>query len=131
MGVAHSISLYLADHVVFLRNLEYYQGIMFLTTNRVESIDTAFRSRIDLILPYPNLNLPARRKIWSSFLEPLAKKRSFSEREYDELAEADLNGREIKNAVKISRSVAASEQQDLQMEHLQTILGIRKRLKKN
>ncbi|KAF4306897.1 AAA family protein [Botryosphaeria dothidea] len=102
---------------IFLRNLEYYQGIMFLTTNRVESIDTAFRSRIDLILPYPDLNLPARRKIWSSFLEPLAKKRSFSEREYDELAEADLNGREVKNAVKISRFVAASEQHDLQMEH--------------
>lgn len=104
---------------------------MFLTTNRVESIDTAFRSRIDLILPYPDLDPPARRQIWSSFLEPLAKKRSFSEREYEELAKADLNEREIKNAVKISRFVAASDGKELHMEQLRTILNIRKRLKKD
>ena len=31
---------------VFLRELEYYQGIMFLTTNRVKQIDDAIASRI-------------------------------------------------------------------------------------
>ena len=31
---------------VFLRELEYYQGIMFLTTNRVKQIDNAIASRI-------------------------------------------------------------------------------------
>lgn len=31
---------------IFLRRLEYYQGIMILTTNRVSTIDPAFQSRL-------------------------------------------------------------------------------------
>ena len=31
---------------VFLRLLEYHQGVLFLTTNRVKSFDSAFHSRI-------------------------------------------------------------------------------------
>jgi len=30
---------------VFLRGIEYYPGILILTTNRAESIDAAFRSK--------------------------------------------------------------------------------------
>ncbi|KAK6860718.1 hypothetical protein PG995_004354 [Apiospora arundinis] len=37
-----------------LRVLEYYQGILFLTTNRPETIDYAFKSRIHLSIPYPH-----------------------------------------------------------------------------
>jgi len=35
---------------VFLRILEYYSGILFLTTNRVGTIDEAFKSRIHVSL---------------------------------------------------------------------------------
>lgn len=35
---------------VFLRVLEYYSGILFLTTNRVGTIDEAFKSRIQISL---------------------------------------------------------------------------------
>jgi hypothetical protein len=41
---------------VFLRILEYYSGILFLTTNRVGAIDDAFRSRLHLTLYYPKLD---------------------------------------------------------------------------
>lgn len=37
---------------VFLRVLEYYNGLLFLTTNRVGTIDEAFKSRIHLSLYY-------------------------------------------------------------------------------
>ena len=30
---------------IFLRQLEYYQGILILTTNRVDSFDPAFQSK--------------------------------------------------------------------------------------
>lgn len=33
---------------VFLRLLEYHQGILFLTTNRVSTFDDAFNSRISV-----------------------------------------------------------------------------------
>jgi hypothetical protein len=37
---------------VFLRLLEYYHGILFLTSNRAKRIDTAFYSRISLSINY-------------------------------------------------------------------------------
>lgn len=35
---------------VFLRMLEYYKGILFLTTNRIGTFDEAFKSRIHISL---------------------------------------------------------------------------------
>ncbi|KAH9870865.1 hypothetical protein J1614_006437 [Plenodomus biglobosus] len=49
---------------VFLRLTEYYQGILFLTTNRVETFDEAFQSRIHMGIRYENLSAKARREIW-------------------------------------------------------------------
>lgn len=49
---------------VFLRVLEYYNGLLFLTTNRVGTIDEAFKSRIHLSLYYPPLNLTQTREIF-------------------------------------------------------------------
>ncbi|KAL8376084.1 hypothetical protein RB595_007278 [Gaeumannomyces hyphopodioides] len=42
---------------VFLRVLEYYTGILFLTTNRIGDFDEAFSSRIHVSLYYPPLQL--------------------------------------------------------------------------
>lgn len=44
--------------------LEYYSGILFLTTNRVGTIDEAFKSRIHISLYYPPLDLKTTREIW-------------------------------------------------------------------
>lgn len=44
---------------VFLRVLEYYSGILFLTTNRVGVFDQAFRSRIHMSFFYPKLDQKA------------------------------------------------------------------------
>lgn len=41
---------------VFLRVLEYYEGILILTSNRVGTFDEAFKSRILLSLDYDNLS---------------------------------------------------------------------------
>ncbi|KAK6440344.1 hypothetical protein LTR95_003425 [Oleoguttula sp. CCFEE 5521] len=49
---------------VFLRALEYYEGILFLTTNRVGAIDEAFKSRIHVQLYYSSLTWPVTEKIW-------------------------------------------------------------------
>lgn len=41
---------------MFLRVLEYYSGILFLTTNRVGILDEAFKSRIHISMYYPPLS---------------------------------------------------------------------------
>ncbi|KAM0418409.1 hypothetical protein ACHAPD_004768 [Fusarium lateritium] len=40
----------------FLRVLEYYTGILFLTTNRIGDFDEAFASRVHVSLYYPELD---------------------------------------------------------------------------
>jgi len=46
------------------RVLEYYSGILFLTTNRPGAIDERFKSRIHVILDYPLLNWETTKAIW-------------------------------------------------------------------
>ncbi|OCK88233.1 uncharacterized protein K441DRAFT_589725, partial [Cenococcum geophilum 1.58] len=48
---------------IFLRKLEYYKGILFLTTNRVKTIDEAIASRIHLVFRYSSLNKDARKAV--------------------------------------------------------------------
>jgi hypothetical protein len=54
---------------IFLRVLEYYEGIMFLTTNRVQTFDQAFQSRIHISLDYKELDAPSRKRVWTNFLD--------------------------------------------------------------
>lgn len=54
---------------VFLRKLEYYQGIMFLTTNRVKDFNEIIQSKIHLILKYEPLGVDTRKAIWKSLLK--------------------------------------------------------------
>ncbi|OHE96333.1 hypothetical protein CORC01_08405 [Colletotrichum orchidophilum] len=49
---------------VFLRVMEYYEGILFLTTNKVGSFDEAFKSRMSMALYYPPLTHDQTKKIW-------------------------------------------------------------------
>ncbi|KAI0016091.1 hypothetical protein F4780DRAFT_713665 [Xylariomycetidae sp. FL0641] len=54
---------------IFLRQLEYFQGILFLTTNRVQTFDDAFQSRIHLALPYAELDLKAKKAVFKIFIK--------------------------------------------------------------
>ncbi|KAI0411715.1 P-loop containing nucleoside triphosphate hydrolase protein [Xylaria grammica] len=113
---------------IFLRRLEYYQGLMFLTTNRVEFIDSAFKSRIDLILPYDDLDEESRRQVWVNFVSRLTLGVSeINDNDFDELAKFKLNGREIKNTIKTALVLAAREM-PLRLKHLRTVLNIRRRV---
>lgn len=49
---------------VFLRVLEYFNGLLFLTTNRVDDIDEAIISRCIAMIRYHAPNNADRRKIW-------------------------------------------------------------------
>lgn len=64
---------------VFLRSLDYYAGILFLTTNRVGGIDPAFKSRIHLSVYYPRLDLQTTISLYEAFLERAKKEQARSE----------------------------------------------------
>lgn len=58
---------------MFLRTLEYYSGLLFLTSNREGSIDHAFKSRIHLALHYRRIDLDGTEKIWRNMLAGIEK----------------------------------------------------------
>ncbi|WP_029005762.1 ATP-binding protein [Azorhizobium doebereinerae] len=49
---------------VFLRVLEYFNGLLFLTTNRIDDIDEAIVSRCIALIKFHAPDALARRKIW-------------------------------------------------------------------
>ncbi|KAF8859460.1 P-loop containing nucleoside triphosphate hydrolase protein [Acephala macrosclerotiorum] len=97
---------------VFLQELEYYQGIMLLTTNLAQNIDEAFQSRIHFCHHYPILDFSARQKIWESFIEKARSTESvkvdIGPSGIDQLAKLELNGRQIKNATSIAIKLGSS-----------------------
>ncbi|KAH9889665.1 hypothetical protein F4778DRAFT_785577 [Xylariomycetidae sp. FL2044] len=142
---------------IFLRQLEYFQGILFLTTNRVETFDDAFQSRIHIALRYDELDVKARRAIFKMFVErarrvatssssssgtpstststaPAAASGGgddFSEADYDTLARAHLNGRQIKNTVGTAQALAAQRREPLSMRHIKQTLDVQQNFERD
>jgi len=91
---------------VFLRCMEYYPGMLFLTTNRIGQIDDAFLSRTSVALTYEPLNPSVQLRIWDGFLSKLERERddmivtdrarTFLEEDED-MKSVPWNGREIRN----------------------------------
>jgi len=50
----------------FLRRLEYYSGMLFMTTNRVNDCDDAILSRCSAILKYQHPDKAQRKAIWTN-----------------------------------------------------------------
>ncbi|KAF4989035.1 hypothetical protein FGRMN_9407 [Fusarium graminum] len=125
---------------VFLRVLEYYDGILILTSNRVGIFDEAFKSRIQLNLRYTNLDRGQRLQIWKNFFirlnrldqETLSKSQSSPSYgvnmdeitdKLDELAGADLNGRQIRNVISTARQLARYLKEPLGYKHLTAVIS--------
>ena len=85
----------------FLRLLDYYQGILFLTTNRPEVLDHAVRSRVMLRLDYPDLDAAGRAVVWRTMLE--AAGLELAEGSVEQLAQTNVNGRQIRNLTRLAK----------------------------
>lgn len=86
---------------IFLRLLDYYEGTFFLTTNRGAGIDKAFKSRVTLYLNYPDLSDETRKTIWQSMLKSANIEVTGSEDSWNKIASVTLNGRQIRNQVRL------------------------------
>ncbi|RDW71005.1 hypothetical protein BP6252_07568 [Coleophoma cylindrospora] len=113
---------------VFLRLLEYFKGVLLLTTNRIGTFDAAFQSRIHLTLNYPGLDFPSRLLVWKNFVRNEKEGvyvSDMSDADLEKMAEIELNGREIKNIIKTARLLATRKGTPLSMEHVQTVWRVK------
>ena len=101
---------------------------MFLTTNRVQTFDQAFQSRIHISLDYQELSVKSRRTVWNNFLESSSQQHCITTKELDELARMNMNGRQIKNILKIARLLATRKDAKLCHDHIITTLEVTQHL---
>ncbi|KAK7569136.1 hypothetical protein IWX47DRAFT_852733 [Phyllosticta citricarpa] len=100
----------------FLRKMEYFDGLLFLTTTRLGFIDEAFISRVHFTIEIKKLTPERRRLIWKSFLDKLARECQGKIRvaplasryilEGPDICAMDWNGREIRNALQTAIALA-------------------------
>ena len=95
-----------------LRLLEYFSGVLILTTNMVKSIDYAIMSRISYAIKFKDLTLEHQKTIYRNFLSQAKKKRLIKAGEYDRLdamanrfkSKDKLNGRDIRTLFTTAQS---------------------------
>lgn len=104
---------------MFLRVLEYYAGVLILTTNRMAVFDEAFRSRIHVSIYYPPLEKEPSDMIWAMNIKKLSKMDvDFDENEIKQFADEfwkanegskarRWNGRQVKNAFQTALALAS------------------------
>ncbi|KAI8716897.1 AAA domain-containing protein [Fusarium sp. LHS14.1] len=123
---------------IFLRTLEYYPGILFLTTNRVGVLDEALNSRVHMSIYFRHLDAEQTMALFDMNLkrsEMIAEQRAMSTKEPPLLIKAEeirgfalthfakhaggpgglgtwWNGRQIRNAFQIATSLAYADARD-------------------
>ncbi|KUL88915.1 hypothetical protein ZTR_03489 [Talaromyces verruculosus] len=108
--------------LAFLRRMEYFKGLLFLTTNRVGQIDDAFISRVHVAIGYDKLNSETRKRIWNGFFQKLARERAGKIQIAPDAkkwvlattgeSQAQLNGRDIRNALQTAITLAEFESEE-------------------
>jgi hypothetical protein len=112
-----------------LRILEYYNGIVVLTCNRMYAFNEALVSRIQVPLHLQDLNQTSRKKIWQMFIDMLEEDEGNANFEelrlhLDDLAGKELNGHQIRKAFKTAKEVAKLRCERLEWDHLVQALAV-------
>ncbi|KAL4807016.1 P-loop containing nucleoside triphosphate hydrolase protein [Aspergillus unguis] len=134
---------------IFLRALDYFQGILFLTTNRVGNFDEAFMSRIHVQIGYDPLDEASRQQIWDNHFKKISRNHethgleirvSYDVKEFvrksQDLKVLKWNGREIRNAFQTALALACFQAKregnpvpELTDEHLRQVVNMSQNFK--
>lgn len=122
--------------LVLLRVLEYYDGILILTTNRLKTFDIAVQSRVNFAIKYKDLDDKQKKAIYKTFIEQLTDDNTTDKQQLldwlddDEQTEEyggspfkELNGRQIRNVLFSAASIAQGDSDKrLKLDHIKKIL---------
>lgn len=109
----------------FLRVLEYFDGLLFMTTNRSEDIDDAIESRSAAIVHYSSPHEEELRRVWNVFADlfdaPLSKKF------VNDLIKAfpDISPRSVKMLFRLTLRFSRSRKEELSLDHFKRMAVFR------
>lgn len=99
-----------------LSSLENYEGVVIFTTNRLGVLDEAFNRRLSLKLEFELPNFEERVNIWKRMFP---KEAPLGKINWEQLAEVEIAGGHIKNAVlRAARTAASSKVKKITQEIL-------------
>lgn len=107
---------------VFLRVLEYFQGTMFLTTNRATIVDDAIVSRCTAQVKFEIPGPEGQKKIWGILSKLSGIK--LNEKDLDKFVKVHpkLSGRDVKGLLKLANMVAVKRKVQVDLEMLERVL---------
>ncbi|KAI9771917.1 MAG: hypothetical protein M1839_002700 [Geoglossum umbratile] len=109
---------------VLLRIMEYYDGILILTTNRIKIFDLAIQSRIHLAVKYSELTAEDRRKICLGFFQQLNDDNTEDRKRIEDYINNDFdeefNGRQIRNV--FSSAIALAGEKKLTLQDIKAVV---------
>ena len=122
--------------LVLLRVLEYYDGILILTTNRLKTFDIAVQSRVNFAIKYKDLDDKQKKAIYKTFIDQLTDDNTTDKQQLlgwlddDEQTEEyggspfkELNGRQIRNVLFSAASIAQGDSDKrLRLDHIRKLL---------
>ena len=100
---------------VMLRVLEYFKGILIMTTNRVMMFDVAMLSRCHYAIDFKSLTQKQETKIWQSYVDQLNENNCGNKSHVEEWVaqitrrRTKLSGREIRNVFTTAQTLATAE----------------------
>jgi SpoVK/Ycf46/Vps4 family AAA+-type ATPase len=119
---------------VFLKVLEYFEGVLILTTNRVKTFDFAVQSRIHLALEFPGMGTEEQKEVFEQFLSDVGNEnmetseiKHWLKRNYES---PELCGREIRNLLASAIDIARADHRRLRLEDIQEMRSRTVRFKK-
>lgn len=103
-----------------LTEIEKFEGVVILSTNRIAQMDEALERRVSLIIEFPEPTYNQRIDIWKALIPSKMPLEAIT---YEELAKPVLTGGLIKNAVlQAARLAAASKSKSVKREHFESAI---------
>lgn len=100
-----------------LQRLESFEGILIITTNASDRIDSAFQRRMDTVVDFVSPEVPERMQIWQLHLP---ENTAVAPNRMQEIIQrCKLTGGQIRNVALHAASLALSEKTSLNTEHLE------------
>jgi hypothetical protein len=100
----------------FLRKLEYFSGLMFMTTNRAKDVDDAIKSRCMAIVKFVSPEASDAKKIWQTLSKEFDM--DLKESVIDDLVQdyPECSGRDIKELLKLAKKYNTMKKRPLDKE---------------
>lgn len=115
--VRSEVGMILSSEInTLLTEIEKFDGVCILATNRIGMMDEALERRIALMVEFPEPDFESRKKIWEKMLpEKMPRHKSITA---EKLAEHKLTGGQIKNVlIQAARLALAEEAKEVGVDH--------------